>query len=141
MNALDVAVKFFHACESAEGWAGCSTYAGDDASFHSYAPSYEGMETLNDYCDQVAGAFQTTFAGSGYELVASAHDASTNTVIVQGLSLAEHTGDGGPVAPTRVQARIPFVYSIKMNADNKIEHVEKIYDEASSRRQLGWPVD
>ncbi|MGB6243608.1 hypothetical protein [Gordonia sp. (in: high G+C Gram-positive bacteria)] len=141
MNALDVAVKFFHACESAEGWSGCRDYAAADATFHSCAPSYRGMETLNDYCEQVAGAFQTTFAGSAYELVASAHDAATDTVIVQGLSLAEHTGDGGPVPPTRIRARIPFVYSMQMGPDNKIAHVEKIYDEASSRRQLGWPVD
>ena len=33
MNSFDVASRFFHACESLEGWAGCQQYVADGAAF------------------------------------------------------------------------------------------------------------
>lgn len=141
MSAFDHATQFFHACESAQGWAGCREHVADGASFHSGAASYQGMDTVEAYCEQVAGAFATTFKGSTYRLLASAYDADSTTAFFHGLSCARHTGEGGPVPPTQREAEIPFIYVMKMNAEGKLEHLEKVYDEASGRRQLGWPTE
>ncbi|QDQ96940.1 hypothetical protein [Tomitella fengzijianii] len=140
MGALETAQNFFHACESAKGWDECRRFAETDAQFHSPAGSYTGLTTLEAYCDQVAGAFATTFRGSTYALVASAYDADSGIALLQGMSYAQHTGDGGPVAPTRKMAEIPFVYSIRINSENKITRLEKLYDESASRELLGWPA-
>lgn len=138
-TALENAKKFFHACESAEGWAGCAPYVAKDAVFHCGAASQAEVKTVEDYCEQIRLAFTVTFVGSEYRLHAAAHDAGSNTVFIHGESLAVHSGEGGPVPAQGARASIAFVYIMKMDADDKLAHLEKIYDEASSRRQLGWP--
>lgn len=139
MMVLDNALGFFHACESAQGWAGCQAYVAENATFHSAALSYAEMGTLKDYCEQIRQVFTTVFAGSTYELAAHAYDADSGKVLLQGTSYARHTGEGGPVPANEQQATIPFAYVMTMDADNRIAHLEKIYDEVSGRRQLGWP--
>lgn len=140
MKKLENALKFFHACESAQGWDVCRNYVETDASFHTFAPGSAGTTTIKAYCDEVAATFKTTFLGSTYELLASAYDAENGVVLLNGISYAQHTGEGGPVSPTQNEAQIPFNYSIKFNSDDKITHLEKIFDEASVKQQLGWPA-
>ena len=96
------------------------------------------MNTVQDYCEQIAAAFKVTFLGS-CELHASAYDPDNNVVFLYGTSCAKHTGEGGPVPSTHKQASVPFVFVMNMDAEGKLKHLEKIYDEASGRRQLGWP--
>lgn len=138
MKELDNALGFFHACESAEGWDGCHKYVAEGASFHSAAETYNGMDAVQDYCEQIATVFTTIFTGT-YELDASAYDPNTRKVFIYGTSYARHTGEGGPVAPTNRQASVPFVYVMTMDEDAKLSHLEKVFDGDSSGRQLGWP--
>jgi len=139
MTELDTAVAFFHACESAKGWDACREYAQPDASFHSAAETYTGMASLAEYCDQIREAFTTTFVGSDYALVAAGYDAERRVALLQAMSYAVHTGEGGPVPPTHKQAQIPFVYAIEFTPAGKIAHLEKIFDPGVSLRGLGWP--
>lgn len=139
MKKLENALKFFDACESAQGWEGCGKYVETDASFRTFAPGSAGTTTVKSYCDGVAASFKTTFLGSTYELLASAYDTENDVVLLHGMSHAQHTGEGGPVSPTQKIAHIPFVYSIKFNSDDKITHLDKVFDEASVKQQLGWP--
>lgn len=140
MDPLETAKQFFDACElQVLGWEGCRRYVADGATFHSAAASYASIHTIEAYCEQIAAAFRTTFAGSTGHVHAAAYDAEHRTVLLYGDSCAQHTGAGGPVPPTHRQAVIPFVFALRMDAAGKIEHLEKIYDEASGRRQLGWP--
>ncbi len=136
---LEHAKKFFHACESAEGWAGCAQYVAPAARFDCVAASQAGVHTVEAYCEQIRLAFTLTFVGSDYKLCAAAHDPSTQTVLIHGESLACHSGEGGPVPASGARAIIPFVYIMKMDENGKLSHLQKIYDEASSRKQLGWP--
>lgn len=139
MTELDTAVAFFHACESAKGWEGCREYAEPDASFPSAVEAFTGVETLREYCDGIQASFTTTFVGSDYALVAAGYDAERRVALLQAVSYAVHTGEGGPVPPTHKKAEIPFVYALEFTPAGKIAHLEKIYDQAASLRALGWP--
>ena len=136
---MENAKKRVQACEfQLLGWPGCREYVAKDATFHSLAASYDGLNTVQDYCEQIAAAFKVTFLGS-CELHASAYDPDNNVVFLYGTSCAKHTGEGGPVPSTYKQASVPFVFVMNIDAEAKCKHLEKIYDEASGRRQLGWP--
>lgn len=139
MAALENAKKFLHACEvETLGWEGCKDYVAHNATFHSAAASYQNLHTVKDYCEQISHAFKNIFKGS-CALHASAYDPETGTAFLYGTSHAEHTGEGGPIAATHKKASIPFVFAMTMDAEGKLQHLEKIYDEASGRSQLGWP--
>lgn len=140
MEAIKTARDFFDACEMRfAGWAGCKPYVEDNATFHSAAGSYSNIRTIEAYCQQIQGAFTTTFAGSTGEVHAVAYDPEQHVVLLYGDSLAQHTGDGGPVPATFQKAKIPFVFALSIGETGKIKHLEKIYDEASGRVQMGWP--
>lgn len=140
MDAIKTARDFFDACEMQFlGWAGCKEYVADGATFHSAAGSYSGIHTIEAYCEQIHAAFSTVFAGSSGVVHAVAFDPEARVVLMYGDSLAHHTGAGGPIPATMKKATIPFVFALHMNESGKIKHLEKVYDEASGRVQLGWP--
>lgn len=132
------AVKFFHACESGQGWSACSAHVVGDGVFSSQSKSLEGVVTIKDYCDGLADITASTFRGASYEL----HDTLTGPdgkVAFFGTSIVQHVGEGGPVPPTHRQARAQFVYIVTLAADGKVSEMTKVFDTDAARRELGWP--
>lgn len=139
MTDWETAMAFFHGCESAQGWERGQEYADPDASFHSAAEAFTGTDSPADCCAQIREAFTTTFAGSDYALVVAGHDAERRVALLQAVSYAVHTVEGGPVPPTHNKAEIPFVYALEFAPAGKIAHLKKLYGQPASLRVLSWP--
>lgn len=136
--AFENAKKFFAACETPLGWAGCKDYVADGASFHAQSEPLVDIKTVEEYADWLHGLVGGALPGAHYELHASAYDEATRTALFFATFIATHTGTGGPVAATNKQAHTHYVYALTMNADNKVEKMAKVWNAPWALRELGW---
>ncbi|MEZ4587679.1 MAG: ester cyclase [Gemmatimonadales bacterium] len=132
----DTAARFFDACETGKGWAGCSQYCHPNASFSAQAGALAGVDTLAGYTDWMKGMFTPVPDGS-YELKSFAVDTDRNKVMAFGVFSGTHTGEGGPIPPTGKKVAADYVYVMEFDGD-KIKHMTKIWNDAFSLQQLGW---
>ena len=138
MTAFENAQKFFLACEAPEGWAGCKPYVADGASFTAQCEPLVGVNTIEAYCDWMAGIGKITAPGASYDLHASAYDEANKTAIFFATYHARHTGDGGPVPPTNKETHTDYVYVLTMNDDNKVARMVKVWNAPWAMKELGW---
>ncbi len=132
----DTAEKFFDACESGAGWAGCQHYCQPDATFTAQADALTGVTTLQAYTEWMKGLF-TPAPDASYEVRAFAADDARHCVVGYGVFRGTHTGEGGPVPPTGKRVEADYVYVMQFDGD-KIRHMTKIWNDVHSLRQLGW---
>ena len=132
----DTAEKFFDACESGAGWAGCQHYCQPDATFTAQADALTGVTTLQAYTEWMKGFF-TPAPDASYEVRAFAADDARHCVVGYGVFRGTHTGEGGPVPPTGKRVEADYVYVMQFDGD-KIRHMTKIWNDVHSLRQLGW---
>jgi predicted ester cyclase len=132
----DIAREFFHACETGQGWEECRKHCHENASFSAQAGTLAGVETLEAYTDWMKGLF-TLCPDARYEIRSFAVDADRNNVAAYGIFSGTHTGEGGPVRPTRKRVEADYVYVMEF-ADGKIRHMTKIWNDGFSLKQLGW---
>lgn len=132
----DSAEKFFDACESGAGWAGCQHYCQPDATFTAQADALAGITTLQAYTEWMKGLF-TPAPDASYEVRAFAADDVRHCVMGYGVFRGTHTGEGGPVPPTGKRVEADYVYVMQFDGD-KIRHMTKIWNDVHSLRQLGW---
>ena len=132
----DTAEKFFDACESGAGWAGCQHYCQPDATFTAQADALAGVTTLQAYTEWMKGLF-TPAPDASYEVRAFAADDARHCVMGYGVFRGTHTGEGGPVPPTGKRVEADYVYVMQFDGD-KIRHMTKIWNDVHSLRQLGW---
>jgi len=132
----DTAEKFFDACESGAGWAGCQHYCQPDATFTAQADALTGVTTLQAYTEWMKGLF-TPAPDASHEVRAFAADEVRHCVMGYGVFRATHTGEGGPVPPTGKRVEADYVYVMQFDGD-KIRHMTKIWNDVHSLRQLGW---
>lgn len=132
----DTAEKFFDACESGAGWAGCQHYCQPDATFTAQADALTGVTTLQAYTEWMKGLF-TPAPDASYEVRAFAADDARHCVMGYGVFRGTHTGEGGPVPPTGKRVEADYVYVMQFDGD-KIRHMTKIWNDVHSLRQLGW---
>ncbi|MCK5728210.1 MAG: hypothetical protein KAH08_03210, partial [Methylococcales bacterium] len=128
MTAFENATNFFHACESLKGWEGCKGYVSKGALFNAQCEPLVDINTVEAYCEWVAGFGSVTTPGARYDLHTSSYDESTNTAVFFGTFTGKHTGDGGPVEPTQKETNTHYVYILTMNADNQIEKMVKVWN-------------
>jgi hypothetical protein len=138
MSAFDNATKFFHACESLDGWAGCKPFVTPGARFRAQCEPLEGIDTVEGYTEWMASLGKDVLPGCHYKLVASAYDASTRTALFFGIFTGKHTGAAGPVPATHKQAVADYVYALTMDADDKVGSMVKIWNAPWSMKELGW---
>ena len=138
MTAFDNAKKFFNACEAAEGSAGCKEYIASNASFVAQSEPLADIDTVEAYCDWMAGFARITAPGSTYDLHTSSYDEKTRTAVFFATYHAKHTGDGGPVEPTHKVTHSHYVYVLTMNADDKVERMVKVWNAPWAMKELGW---
>ena len=132
----DTAERFFEACETGQGWAGCEQYCEADATFAAQTDTLAGLETLEAYTEWMKGLLVLLPDGTA-EVRAFAVDEARNNVSAFGVFRGTHTGEGGPVPPTGNGAEADYVYVMDFGGD-KIRHMTKIWNDGVTLRQLGW---
>ncbi len=138
MTTFENAKKFFAACEAAEGWAGCEQYVADNAAFEAQSEPLVDINTVQDYCEWMAGFGTITAPGASYDLHSSSYDEESRTAVFFATYHAKHTGDGGPVPPTQMETNSHYVYALTMDADDKVAKMVKIWNAPWAMRELGW---
>ena len=128
--------KFFDACETGQGWQGCQQHCHSGATFSAQAEALGDVRTLQAYTDWMKGLFGPVPDGR-YELRSFAVDDERNNVTAYGVFRGTHTGEGGPVPPTRKRVEADYVYVMQFDGD-KIRHMTKIWNDSVSLKQLGW---
>lgn len=136
MSITAVAMKFFEACETGKGWAGCKTYCAPGATFAAQSEPLADIKTLEAYCDWMKSIL-TPIPDGRYEIKSFATDAERNSVCAYGVFSGTHSGPGGPVAPTGKAISTDYVYVMQLDGD-KIVHMTKIWHSGWALKQLGW---
>ena len=135
-SIADTARLFFDACETGNGWDGCAQYCHPDATFAAQTDALADISTLEAYTEWMKGLF-TLLPDGDAEIRSFAVDEARNNVMVFGVFRGTHTGDGGPVPPTRKSAQADYVYVMEFDGD-RICHMIKIWNDTITMRQLGW---
>lgn len=138
MTSFETASAFFHACEGLQGWAGCSQYVAENAEFSAQSEPLLDVNTVESYCEWMAGLGNGPLNGCSYVLGASAYDESNNTAIFFGTFNGTHVGEGGPVPATQQSTASEYVYVIEMNAEGKVCQMTKIWNAPWALKELGW---
>ena len=138
MSAFENAKKFFEACEAPRGWEGCKEYVEPDAQFIAQSEPLAEVNTVEAYCDWMAGLGTQTMPGASYDVHTSSYDEGTRSAVFFATYNAKHTGEGGPVPPTQKETHSHYVYVITMNTDDKVEKMVKIWNAPWAMRELGW---
>ena len=138
MTDFENATKFFLACEAPEGWEGCKPYVAEGASFTAQSEPLAEINTIQAYCDWMAGIGKVTAPGATYDLHTSSFDEATKTAVFFGTYHARHTGEGGPVPPTNKETNTHYVYVLTMNGDDKVARMIKVWNAPWAMKELGW---
>lgn len=138
MTAFENAQKFFEACEAPKGWSGCAPYVAEAATFTAQSEPLAEINSVKDYCDWMAGFGTVTAPGATYDLHAASYDEAGRTAMFFATYKAKHTGEGGPVPPTHKETQSHYVYILRMNEDDKVEHMVKVWNAPWAMRELGW---
>lgn len=137
MTPFDVARAFFDACETPLGWAGCSRFVHDNATFVAQSEPLTDITTVKAYCDWLHAFGTGPAKGATYTLHTSAFDESTQTALFFATYHATHSGEGGPVPPTGKRTDSHYVYAVKMQGA-KVASMSKIWNSGFALRELGW---
>ncbi len=138
MSAFENAKRFFDACEAPEGWEGCKPYVVAGATFTAQSEPLADVDTVEAYCEWMAGFGKVTAPGATYDLHASAYDDARKTAVFFATYHAKHTGEGGPVPPTNKETNSHYVYILKMNEEDKVQQMTKIWNAPWAMKELGW---
>lgn len=138
MSGFENAKKFFAACEQPLGWEGCSAYVADGAVFKAQSEPLVDVTTIEGYAEWMKGFGTGPAAGATYTLHTSAWDETQRTAIFYATYHATHTGEGGPIPPTGKSTNSDYVYTITMDADDKVVAMTKIWNAPWALRELGW---
>lgn len=132
----ETAKAFFDACENGKGWEVCKAYCTPGATFAAQAEPLADTKTLAGYTDWMKGMMSLMPDGS-YEVKSWAVDEQRRNVTAYAVFTGTHTGEGGPVPPTRRKTSSDYVYVMDFDGD-KIAHMTKIWNAGWAMRELGW---
>jgi predicted ester cyclase len=135
-NITEIARAFFDACETGQGWDGCSAFCHAGASFAAQAEPLADVRTLRDYTEWMKGMLSVLPDGS-YVVKSFATDNERNNVCAYGVFSGTHTGQAGPVPPTGKRTSADYVYVMEFDG-GKIRHMTKIWNAAWTMKELGW---
>ena len=138
MSAMQTATDFFHACESLQGWEGCRQYVADGAGFTGQCEPLVDIDTVEGYCEWMAGLGKGPLEGCSYDLHSAAWDDESRSGVFFATFSGSHTGEGGPVPPTGQATASHYVYVVEVNADGKVSALTKIWNAPWALKELGW---
>lgn len=116
-SAFETATKFFHACDTLQGWAGCKDYVVDGAPFAAQCEPLTKIQSVKGYCEWMAGLGKGPLQGCGYALHSSSYDEANRTALFFATLSGTYVGEGGPIASTNQQTRTDYLYALTMNDD------------------------
>lgn len=137
-QSFEMAKQFFVACETPLGWQGCQAFVADGATFAAQSEPLVDIHTVEEYAKWLFAFGTTTAAGATYQLHNQAWDEATRTALFFATYNATHVGEGGPVPPTGQTTQSHYVYAITMNAEDKVQHIIKIWNAPWALGELGW---
>lgn len=135
-SITETAARFFHACETGEGWEGCKEYCDVDATFSAQAEPLAGVTTLQQYTDWMK-ALLTFIPDGRYELKAFGTDEERKSVCAYAVFFGTHSGQVGPCPPTGKSVKTDYVYVMEFDGE-KIRHMTKIWHAWLAMKELGW---
>ena len=135
-NNLDLAMKFFDACETGKGWETCKSYCHPGATFSAQAGAITDINNLEGYTEWMKNLL-TPIPDGHYELKSFSEDTERQCVTAFAVFHGTQTGPGGPGEPTGNTIEADYVYAIQFEGD-LIKHMTKIWHDAISLEQLGW---
>ncbi len=138
MGAFETATNFFHACESLKGWEGCQQYVASGAGFSAQSEPLVEIDTVEGYTEWMAGLGNNALPGCSYDLHSSSYDESTRTAIFFATFTGTHSGDGGPVPPTNQQTNSEYVYVLRLDENDLISSMVKVWNAPWALGELGW---
>ena len=136
--SLDVAMKFFEACETGQGWDGCKAYVAHGASFSAQSEPIADMTTIESYAEWMKVIVTQTMPGAVYELHTAAFDEQRRAATFFATFHAKHTGEGGPVPPTGRSTVSHYVYVLYMDGNDKVTSLTKVWNAPWAMNELGW---
>jgi predicted ester cyclase len=132
----ETAQRFFEACETGKGWAGCQPFCTPEATFAAQAEPLADVRTLQAYAEWMKGLL--VFIPDGrYEVRSFATDEGRRNVCAYGVFKGTHSAPGGPMPPTGKQTSTDYVYVMEFEGD-RISHMTKIWNAPWAMRELGW---
>jgi len=138
MSAMkDTAADFFDACETGKGWEACKNFCHPDASFSGQNDTFKEIESIEAYTEAMKGLLAGPLPNASYEIRSFAVDEERGHVCGYGVFKGNHTGEGGPIAPTGKLVETDYVYVMEFEGD-RIRHMTKIWNDGFAMRQLGW---
>jgi hypothetical protein len=138
MSAFDTATKFFHACETSQGWDGCRQFVAPGATFYAQCEPLTDIKSVEAYCEWMAGLGKGPLKGCRYTLHSASYDEANRTATFVATFTASHVGEGGPVPPTRKETNTDYVYALTMNGEGKVAKMRKVWNAGWALRELGW---
>lgn len=138
MSAYDNACAFFHACEGLQGWDGCQQYVAPGASFAAQSEPLVNIDSVEGYCEWMAGLGKGPLHGCGYDLHAAAWDEGNRTALFFATFTGKHVGEGGPVDATGQETKSHYVYALVMDNDDKVRAMTKVWNAPWALKELGW---
>jgi len=138
MTAFDNATRFFHACESLQGWEGCKEFVAPGATFEAQCEPLVDVNSVEGYCEWMAGLGKGPLSGCRYVLNSSSYDQTNRTAMFFGTFTGKHVADGGPVPPTNQETNTDYVYALTMDGDGKVARMRKIWNAPWALKELGW---
>ena len=138
MSAFENATRFFHACESLQGWEGCREYVAPDASFEAQCEPLADVRSVEAYCEWMAGLGSGPLEGCSYHLRSSSYDEANGIAVFFATFTGAHVADGGPVPPTNKRTNTDYVFALTMNGDGKVQKMCKVWNASWALRELGW---
>jgi len=135
-SITETARAFFDACETGQGWAGCSAFCQPDATFHAQSEPLAEITTVEGYADWMKGML-SLMPDASYTVKSFAADPERDNVTVFAVFSGTHTGEGGPVPPTGKSLSTDYVYVMEFDGD-KINHMQKIWNSGWAMKQVGW---
>ncbi len=138
MVHFENARKFFTACETPLGWAGCAEYVEPGAPFVAQSEPLTEVTTVEAYCEWMLAFGTVTAPGARYELHSASYDQAEATALFFATYHATHSGPGGPVDPTGQSTQSHYVYAIRMSDAGRVAAMTKIWNAPWAMRELGW---
>lgn len=138
MSAFETATKFFHACETLQGWEGRKEFVAPNATFYAQCEPLTDTRSVEAYCEWVAGLGKGPLKGCSYTLHSASYDEANKTATFVATFTASHVGDGGPVPPTQKETNTDYVYSLTMDDQGKVAKMRKVWNAGWALKELGW---
>ena len=138
MAAFQNAIQFFKACDGGKGWQVCRDYATQDAGFVCQSDALTEVTTAEAYSDWMKSLVEGPLPDARYELLGAAMDDERRTVMISGTFYASNSCDGGPVPATGKATVSHYVYLLKMNDEDLVQEVTKVWNSGWALGELGW---